>query len=75
VELSSTLLQQLRDRSITHLIVDDPSPTVSPPTVDPSLRSEEIDAELDRMFLEVSKAPMMEQLRESAKRYLKSRLK
>lgn len=71
-ELTSDILAQLRDRRVTHLFVQD-LPAESVEVVAPP-REPDRSAELDRVFADVAHLPLMVELREAAKRYLKSRV-
>ena len=73
-ELTPQIIETLRTRNITHLFMDD-SPAAAAVGVDAGQRSQQIDEEIDRLFVDVTSNPLMGALRDSAKKYLKSKVK
>lgn len=69
-ELTYPLLEQLRQRPVTHLFVEDPVSGGPAPSPSPGRPPEEIAREVDRMFSGMDSSPLMAELREAAKRYL-----
>ena len=70
--LDDDLIAQCRDRNISHLFVDDPAAAAAP--ADLELRKQALSCDVDRMFAGVDGTPVMEALREAAKRYLCARI-
>jgi hypothetical protein len=73
-ELTLDVIDKIRQRNVTHLFVDD-LPGAPAAAIDIATRQAQVDADLDKTFADVAANPVMMALRESAKRYLKSKLK
>ena len=73
-ELTTAVLALLRARNVTHLFLEDDVAAAAQTSAPSGAATSEIDADLDRAFAEAASHPVMAELREAAKRYLKSRL-
>jgi len=69
-ELTESLLEQLKQRPLTHLFVEVSPSGPAEPSASPGRSPEEIAREVDRMFSGADTNPLMVALREAAKRYL-----
>jgi hypothetical protein len=69
-ELTLDVIEKIRARNVTHLFIEDTGTPAAP--AEGGARTADIDAELDRAFADVVSNPVMMELREAAKRYLKS---
>ena len=72
VELSRPMIERILARNITHVFIEqDDGPGLSEADLD--AKQGEIDGEIDAIFSDVADLPLMTELREAAKRYLKEK--
>ena len=73
--LTAELLSACRDRSISHLFVDEEIGAAAASPADLELKRETISRDVDRMFRGVDSTPIMAALREASKRFLVAKLR
>ena len=73
-ELTSELLETCKQRTISHLFIEDGGGAAARSPMDVQVQRESIAKEIDRMFAGADATPTMAALREASKRYLLSKL-
>lgn len=74
VELTPALIERIRARNVSHVFVDE-SEGVGMSEEELTLKQTELDSEIDAVFSDVADQPLMAELREVAKRFLKQKIK
>lgn len=70
-ELTLDVIEKIRGRNVTHLFIEDTGGPAAAPVS--TANAADVDAEIDKAFADVVANPVMAELREAAKRYLKTR--
>lgn len=73
-ELNAELLASCRQRNVSHLFVEDDGGAAADSPVDVETRRIQLGRDIDRQFAGVDGVPLMQALREAAKRHLQSKL-
>ena len=73
-ELSSELLDTCKQRTISHLFIEDGGSASPRSALDVQTQRDSVSKDIDRMFAGADGTPVMAALRESSKRYLLSKL-
>jgi hypothetical protein len=73
-ELSAELLETCKQRTISHLFIEDGGSAPSASPVDIQAKRDTVAKDIDRLFAGTDKSPTMVALREASKKYLLSKL-
>ena len=74
VALSPAMIERVRARNVTHIFVEDEGAAVGMSEEDLAAKQDEMETDLDKLFEDVADQPLMAELREAAKVYLKDHL-
>jgi len=69
-ELTAEFLETCKQRTISHLFIEDGGASPSAPPLDLQTRRDALSKEIDTLFQGADKSPTMVALRESARRFL-----
>ena len=73
-ELTAELLETCKQRTISHLFIEDAGPAPSASPLDQQARRDTLVKDIDRLFAGTDKSATMVALREASKRFLLSKL-
>jgi hypothetical protein len=73
-ELTPELLETCKQRTISHLFIEDGGTPADAPPLDLQARRDAVSSEVDRLFAGTDKSATMAALREASKRFLLAKL-
>lgn len=73
-ELDAALIDRCRQRSVSHIFIDDGTSPVAAAPGDAESRREAVGRQVDRSFAGTESNPLMAAIRDAAKRHLRSKI-